>query len=208
MEITPVPVVYIVDDDEPVRDGLSRLLRSIGLHTEVFATSDEFLAFQRPNRPSCLVLDVRMPGKSGLVLQQEFAQLGLRMPIVFITGYGNIEMSVKAMKAGAIDFLAKPFHDQDMLDAVTAALARDSKRLAAEQSLAPLRDAYTRLSERERQVLGHILSGLLNKQIACKMNLSEVTIKIHRRKILMKMGARSIAELALMATSIGIGPTR
>lgn len=199
-------VVYVVDDDEAVRLALSGLLRSTGLRVETFESSQEFLAFPKHDAPSCLILDVRLRGESGLAFQEQIAKSGVRMPIVFMTGYGDIAMTVKAMKAGAVDFFAKPFRDQDMLDAVVNALARDGERLAAEQSVAGLRTAYESLTPREREVLVFVVAGLMNKQIAYEMDLTEVTVKIHRGRVMKKMGARSVADLVRKAESLGVQP--
>ncbi|MGO4763049.1 response regulator transcription factor [Cupriavidus sp. 2KB_3] len=199
-------VVYVVDDDEAVRLALSGLLRSTGLRVETFESSQEFLAFPKHDAPSCLILDVRLRGESGLAFQEQIAKSGVRMPIVFMTGYGDIAMTVKAMKAGAVDFFAKPFRDQDMLDAVANALARDGERLAAEQSVAGLRTAYESLTPREREVLVFVVAGLMNKQIAYEMDLTEVTVKIHRGRVMKKMGARSVADLVRKAESLGVQP--
>jgi len=199
-------VVYVVDDDEAVRLALSGLLRSTGLRVETFESSQEFLAYPKHNAPSCLILDVRLRGESGLAFQEQIAKSGVRMPIVFMTGYGDIAMTVKAMKAGAVDFFAKPFRDQDMLDAVANALARDGERLAAEQSVAGLRTAYESLTPREREVLVFVVAGLMNKQIAYEMDLTEVTVKIHRGRVMKKMGARSVADLVRKAESLGVEP--
>jgi len=199
-------VVYVVDDDEAVRLALSGLLRSTGLRVETFESSQEFLAYPKHNAPSCLILDVRLRGESGLAFQEQIAKSGVRMPIVFMTGYGDIAMTVKAMKAGAVDFFAKPFRDQDMLDAVANALARDGERLAAEQSVAGLRTAYESLTPREREVLVFVVAGLMNKQIAYEMDLTEVTVKIHRGRVMKKMGARSVADLVRKAESLGVQP--
>lgn len=199
-------VVYVVDDDEAVRLALSGLLRSTGLRVETFESSQEFLAFPKNDAPSCLILDVRLRGESGLAFQEQIAKSGVRMPIVFMTGYGDIAMTVKAMKAGAVDFFAKPFRDQDMLDAVANALARDGERLAAEQSVAGLRTAYESLTPREREVLVFVVAGLMNKQIAYEMDLTEVTVKIHRGRVMKKMGARSVADLVRKAESLGVQP--
>ncbi|MFP3755650.1 Response regulator protein TmoT [compost metagenome] len=199
-------VVYVVDDDEAVRLALSGLLRSTGLRVETFESSQEFLAFTKHDAPSCLILDVRLRGESGLAFQEQIAKSGVRMPIVFMTGYGDIAMTVKAMKAGAVDFFAKPFRDQDMLDAVANALARDGERLAAEQSVAGLRTAYESLTPREREVLVFVVAGLMNKQIAYEMDLTEVTVKIHRGRVMKKMGARSVADLVRKAESLGVQP--
>jgi FixJ family two-component response regulator len=199
-------VVYIVDDDESMRLALGRLLRSVGQHVETFETSQEFLAFPKRDVPSCLILDVRLRGESGLAFQQEIAKGGLRIPILFMTGHGDIEMSVRAMKAGALDFFPKPFRDQDMLDAVTRALARDRERIAADQSKAALRARYESLTPREREVMGHVVAGLMNKQIASEMNLSEITVKIHRGQAMKKMESRSVADLVRKAEALDIRP--
>ncbi|MGU7782244.1 response regulator transcription factor [Burkholderia sp. PU8-34] len=200
------PVVYVVDDDEAMRFALDGLLRSVGLRVETFESSRDFLAFPKPDAPSCLILDVRLRGESGLALQEQIAKIDVRMPIVFMTGHGDIAMTVKAMKAGAVDFLAKPFRDQDMLDAVANALARDGERLAAEQSIAALRAAYDSLTPREREVMGFVVAGLMNKQIASEMNLSEITVKIHRGQVMKKMAARSVADLVRKSESLGVNP--
>lgn len=199
-------VVYVIDDEESMRQALGGLLKSFGLHVETFESAQEFLAFPKHNAPSCLILDVRLRGESGLAFQEQIGKSGVRMPIVFMTGHGDIEMSVKAMKAGAIDFFAKPFRDQDMLDAVASALARDGERLATEQSTAALRAAYDSLTPREREVLGYVVSGRMNKQIAFEMNLSEITVKIHRGQAMKKMAARSVADLVRKAESLGVDP--
>jgi FixJ family two-component response regulator len=199
-------VVYIVDDDESMRLALGRLLRSVGQHVETFETSQEFLAFPKHDVPSCLILDVRLRGESGLAFQQEIAKGGLRIPILFMTGHGDIEMSVKAMKAGALDFFPKPFRDQDMLDAVAKALASDQERIAADQSMAALRACYESLTPREREVMGHVIAGLMNKQIAFEMNLSEITVKIHRGQAMKKMDSRSVADLVRKAEALDIRP--
>ncbi|AGW93858.1 MULTISPECIES: response regulator transcription factor [Cupriavidus] len=200
------PVVYVVDDDEGMRLALGGLLRSVGLRVETFESSQDFLAFPKTDAPSCLILDVRLRGESGLSFQEHVAKSGVRMPIVFMTGHGDIAMTVKAMKAGAVDFLAKPFRDQDMLDAVANALARDGERLAAEQSIAALRAAYGSLTPREREVMGFVVAGLMNKQIASEMNLSEITVKIHRGQVMKKMAARSVADLVRKSESLGVDP--
>jgi FixJ family two-component response regulator len=200
------PVVYVVDDDNAVRLALESLMRSVDLRIETFATPEEFLRLPRHNGPACLILDVRLRGKSGLAVHQEIIASGMRIPVVFMTGHGDIEMSVKAMKAGAMDFLAKPFRDQDMLDAVVRALGRDELRVTADAAIAELRVLYDSLSPREREVLPFVLSGLLNKQIAAEMNLSEVTIKVHRGQVMRKLHARSMPDLVRKAESLGIQP--
>ncbi|WP_109482719.1 response regulator transcription factor [Paraburkholderia sp. C35] len=201
-------MVYVVDDDEAMRDSLSGLLRSVGLDVEAYGTSGDFLAAARPSVPGCLILDVRLRGENGLEVQDAMARHQLHMPIVFITGYGDIPMTVRAMKAGAEDFLSKPFRDQDMLDAVGHALARDRERIQAEQSLASTRGCYESLTPREREVLGFVMAGLMNKQIASEMNVSEVTVKMHRGQVMKKMTARSVADLVRMAQTLGVQPPR
>ena len=203
-EAADVPVVYVVDDDKGIRRALEMLMRSVDLRVETFESPDEFLRFPRSAGPSCLILDVRLRGKSGMAFHQEIVNSGMRIPVLFITGHGDIEMGVKAMKAGAHDFFAKPFKDQDMLDAVTHALARDRERLAAEAVLADLRASYHALSPREKEVMGFVLSGLLNKQIASEMSLSEITVKVHRGQVMRKMNARSVPDLVRMAESLGV----
>ena len=198
------PVVYVVDDDESMRFAVGTLLRSVGLHVETFESSADFLAFPKYDAASCLILDVRLRGESGLSFQEQIAKSGVRMPIVFMTGHGDIPMTVKAMKAGAVDFLPKPFRDQDMLDAVTNALARDDQRLAVEQSIAAIRVAYDSLTPREREVMGFVVAGLMNKQIASEMNLSEITVKIHRGHVMKKMAVRSVADLVRKSESLGV----
>jgi FixJ family two-component response regulator len=205
-EATDGSVIYVVDDDEGIRRALDLLLRSVGLHVQTFESPDEFLRFPHSAGPSCLILDVRLRGKSGMAFHQEIVNSGMRIPVVFMTGHGDIEMGVKAMKAGALDFFAKPFKDQDMLDAVAQALARDSERIAAEAALAGLRASYRSLSPREKEVMAFVLSGLLNKQIASEMNLSEITVKVHRGQVMRKMNARSMPDLVRKAESLGIKP--
>lgn len=198
-------LVYVVDDDELVRGALSGLLRSIDIDVRAFASTEEFLAADTPAIPSCLVLDVRLRGQSGLALQQTLIDDGrLHMPIIFMTGYGDIAMSVKAMKAGAMDFLAKPFRDQDMIDAVIAALERDARRLASDRSLHTMRTAWDSLTPREREVLQLVATGLLNKQIAANMGIAEITAKIHRGQAMRKMNSRSVAELMRKMEALGI----
>ncbi|PLP97508.1 response regulator transcription factor [Cupriavidus pauculus] len=196
--------VYVVDDDESMRQALARLLRSEGLHVETFESTQEFSSFPKYDAPSCLILDVRLRGESGLAFQEHIARSGGHMPIVFITGYGDIAMTARAMKAGAVDFLAKPFRDQDMLDAVATALARDIDRLAAEQSNASVRIAYASLTPRERDVMNRVAVGQMNKQIAADLGISLVTVKCHRGQVMRKMGARSVAELVRKAESLNL----
>ncbi|CAD6525826.1 Response regulator protein TodT [Paraburkholderia kirstenboschensis] len=197
-------MVYVVDDDESMRGAVSMLLRSVGLAVETFASAQEFLAFEMPDVPSCLILDVRLKGQSGLAVQEQIAASKLDLPIVFMTAHGDIAMTVKAMKAGAMDFLAKPFRDQDMLDAVTHALARDQERREASRVVDDLRRCYDSLTAREREVMAFVAAGLMNKQIAGEMNLSEITVKIHRGQAMRKMGARSLAEFVLKAEALGV----
>jgi FixJ family two-component response regulator len=198
-------VVYVIDDDELCRLAVDSLLRSVGLRVEKFGSSEEFLAFPKPNLPSCLILDVRLRGESGLTIQQKIAKTDLRMPILFMTAHGDIEMTVTAMKAGALDFFPKPFRDQDMLDAVANALARDAERIAAEQSMSGLRACYESLTAREREIMGHVVTGLMNKQIASELKLSEITVKIYRGHVMKKMVCRSVADLVRKAEALGVG---
>jgi len=205
---TDQPIVFVVDDDASMRQALARLLQSVQLRVEVFASPQEFLQSERPNVPSCLVLDVRLPGLSGLDFQAELAKADVRIPIVFITGHGDIPMSVRAMKAGAVDFLAKPFRDQDLLDAVTAAIQRDQKRREHENAMTDLRAHFSSLTPREREIMALVASGLMSKQIAAEVGLSEITVKVHRSHLMKKMGARSVADLVRMAEALGVTPTK
>lgn len=199
-------MVYVVDDDESMRQAVSTLLRSVGLSVETFGSAQEFLAYDMPDVPSCLILDVRLKGQSGLAVQEQIAASQLGLPIVFMTAHGDIAMTVKAMKAGAKDFLAKPFRDQDMLDAVAHALASDEERREANRSVADLRRCYESLTAREREVMAFVAAGLMNKQIAGELNLSEITVKIHRGQAMRKMDARSLADFVLKAEALGIKP--
>lgn len=201
-------VVFVIDDDAAVRDSLASLLKSTGLRAETFASPAQFLEGSRPNVPSCLVLDVRLPGLSGLDFQAELAKNGIQVPIIFITGHGDIPMSVRAMKAGAIEFLTKPVRDQDLLDAIQLALERDRARRGQEQTVAELRASLETLTPREHEVMTYVTAGLMNKQIAGEMGLSEITVKVHRGNLMRKMGARSLAELVRMADILGIGRTK
>lgn len=198
------PIVYIVDDDAPLREALGGLLRSIGLRVALFGSVTEFMHYPRPDVPSCLVLDVRLRGTSGLDFQQELANASIHLPIVFMTGYGDIAMTVRAMKAGAVDFLTKPFREQDLIDAVSAAHQRDRQRRDCERSHDELRSRYAALTPREQQVMALAVSGLMNKQIAGEIGLSEITVKIHRGQAMRKMSARSFADLVRMAQALDI----
>src|SRR6266403_466329 len=196
------PMVFVIDDDALVRAAIQGMLRSVGLRSEIFATPQEFLRCKRPDGPSCLVLDVRLPGVNGLEFQRELAGAGVHIPIIFITGHGDIPMTVRAMKSGAVEFLTKPFRDQDLLDAIHQAL--DSDRAASEQraKAAELRRRYESLTPREREVMQLVVRGLLNKQIASELGASEVTIKMHRGQVMHKMRAVSVVELLRMAETI------
>jgi FixJ family two-component response regulator len=202
------PVIFIVDDDESMREALRRLFGSVGLRVEMFGAATEFLRSKLPDVASCLVLDVRLPGLSGLDFQVELAKASIHIPIIFMTGHGDIPMSVKAMKAGAVDFLTKPFRDQDMLDAVAMAIERDRERRDEEKRLSDLRSHFEALTPREREVMGLVTAGMMNKQIAGELKLAEITVKIHRGHIMRKMGARSLADLVRMAEVLGVRRTK
>ena len=197
-------IVFVVDDDPSMRKALSNLFRSVGLRAEVFGSARELLESELPEVASCLVLDIRLPGPSGLDFQAELAKANIQIPIIFMTGHGDIPMTVKAMKAGAVDFLAKPFRDQDMLDAVAIAIERDRTRRKDEKIVAELRAVFETLTARERDVLALVASGLMNKQIAAEIGLAEITVKIHRGHIMRKMGAKSLADLVRMAEMLGV----
>jgi FixJ family two-component response regulator len=198
------PVVFVVDDDDSLRKALGNLFRSVGLRTEMFGSASELLASKLPDAPSCLVLDIRLPGVSGLDFQAQLARTNVHIPIIFMTGHGDIPMTVRAMKTGAVDFLTKPFRDQDMLDAVAVAIERDRKRRNDEKAISDLRTRFDQLTPREQEVLGLVAAGLMNKQIAAEIGLAEITVKIHRGHIMRKMEARSLADLVRMAETLGV----
>jgi FixJ family two-component response regulator len=198
------PIVYVIDDDIGVREALGRLFRSVGLRAELLASADDLMRRELPAIPSCLVLDVRLPGLSGFEAHAELTRAGVHIPIIFVTAYGDIPMSVRAMKGGAIDFLTKPFRDQDMLEAVSAAIACDRARLTAESARRDVQDRFDNLTSREREVMALVTSGMLNKQIAADIGLSEITVKIHRGRVMKKMQAKSLADLVRMADALGI----
>ena len=198
------PRIVVIDDDASMRKALDNLLKSVGFEVELFASPQEFLLSGRPDRPGCIVLDVRFPGRSGLDMQRDLAAANARLPIIFITGYGDIPMSVRAMKAGAVEFLTKPFRDQDLLDAVGTALEEDRARRAGDLRLAELRGRFDMLTARERQVLSLVVAGRLNKQIAGELGTTDLTIKVHRGRVMRKMGADSLADLVRMAEKLKI----
>src|SRR5262252_8165782 len=198
------PIVLVVDDDSDVRDGLRALFQSVNLQSKVYGSAPEFFRSKLPNQVSCLILDVRLPGLSGLDFQTELAKVKINIPIIFITGHGDIPMSVKAMKAGAVEFLTKPFREQDLLDAVRAALDRDRTRRKSEEKIQDLRTRFEALSAREQEVMSLVASGLMNKQVAAEIGIVEVTVKVHRHNIMKKLGAKSLAELVRMADALGL----
>jgi FixJ family two-component response regulator len=203
--MTTAPVtVFVVDDDAGVREGVGNLIRSVGLRPQLFAAAQDFLESKKPDAPACLILDIRMPGLGGLDCQRQLADAGIHIPIIFMTGHGDIPMSVRAMKAGAVDFLTKPFRDQDLLDAIQQAIERDRARRADEASTARLRDCFSSLTRREREVMAWVVAGRLNKQIAAEIGVSEITVKVHRGQVMRKMGADSVADLVRMAGRLGL----
>ncbi|HTC98827.1 MAG TPA: response regulator transcription factor [Bradyrhizobium sp.] len=201
-------IVFIIDDDLSMRRALTNLLQSVGLEVEAFGSASELLRNKLPEVASCLVLDIRLPGLSGLDLQTELAKANVRIPIIFITGHGDIPMTVRAMKGGAIDFLTKPFRDQDLLDAVVGAIDKDRKRRESDKAVASLQALFETLSSREREVLAFVAAGLMNKQIAAELDLAEITVKIYRGHIMKKMQAKSLADLIRMTEALGIRPGR
>jgi FixJ family two-component response regulator len=200
------PIVFVVDDSPSVRDALDSLIRSVHLNVQSFGSIEEFLQFKRPDAPGCIVLDVRLPGLSGLDFHREMAKSNVDLPVIFITGHGDVPMSVRAIKAGAIEFLPKPFRDQDLIDAIYLGIERDRSRRQASATVAVLRDNFASLTARERQVMLKVASGRPNKQIAAELELSEVTVKVHRRHVMQKMKAKSLADLVRMADKLSDSP--
>ena len=197
-------IVFVIDDDSSVRNSLRSLFKSVDLNVELFGSTDDFLHSERPDVPCCLVLDVRLPGRSGLEFQDELAEAGIDIPIIFLTGHGDIPMTVQAMKAGAIEFLTKPCRDEDLLHAVRLSLARDEERREGSKYLTSVKANFATLTVREKEVIGLVAAGLINKQVAGKMDISEVTVKMHRGNIMRKMQARSLADLVRMADLLGV----
>ncbi len=202
--IEPKPTVFVIDDDAAIRDALQSLISSMKLHVELFGSAAEFLQRERPDVPSCLVLDVRLPGISGLDFQRKLTEVNHSIPVIFITGHGDIPMSVRAMKAGAVEFLTKPFRDQDLLDAIHVALERDRARRQQESEMIVLRERFESLTPREQEVLPLVVSGRLNKQIAAELGTSEITVKVHRASVMRKMQADSLPDLVKMAVRLGL----
>jgi FixJ family two-component response regulator len=204
----PESIVFVVDDDPSVRSAIERLIGTVGLQVQLFGSAQEFLASKLPNVPSCLVLDIRLRGTSGLALQRQLAEANVQIPIIFITAHSDVPMTVRAMKAGAVEFLTKPFHDQDLLDAIHLALERDRGRRQQEAGLAMLRERFGSLSPREREVVGMVVSGMLNKQIAAQIGTAENTVKVHRSRAMEKMQANSLADLVKMIQRLQVSPSK